>query len=148
MKKNNFSIIGLVLICYEIFRMVFIFTTRPEFSIEILPASWYSSAPLSFLPIVLAFLIFHLVSQDSKATCTKLYSLCKFFSVMGIHKYISALRNIDFSFEQFNEYYSVKRALFLMIFCVIDVILSIVILLYGRKTTQETSTLQNKGETE
>ena len=150
MKKNNFSIIGVFLICYEILRMIFIFTTKPEFSIELLPVSWYSSVSLCCLPIILVFLMYNLTSPDSKTTCTDLYILCKVLSMGGIYKYLFALKNIDFSLAQFNNYYSVKRSFFLMIFCVIDVILSIVIFFIEikPKSTKETSTLQNTGESE
>ena len=47
-----------IFVCYEILRLLFILTFRPEFDIDMLPASWYMAAPLLILPLILVFFMY------------------------------------------------------------------------------------------
>lgn len=126
MKKNNLYF--LLLICYEITRLVLILTTRPEFSIDILPVSWYSSVPLLAFPLILVYLMFtHDFPQ--KKIFSNLYSISKLLSSAGFIAYCTKVIPISVSYGQINGFYSLKRSIFLMIFLIINAILCTVIFL-------------------
>lgn len=108
-------------LCYEVARLVAVLLTRPEFSIDILPASWYAAAPLMAFPPVLAYLAAR--QDDSADSAARLYIMAKLLSGAGLVAYCLDAVPLSISCGQLNGYYSVKRALFLMIFFLIDVIL-------------------------
>ena len=148
MKKNNLYF--LLLICYEITRLVLILTTRPEFSIDILPISWYSSVPLLAFPLILVYLMFtHDFPQ--KKIFINLYSITKILSDSGLVAYCTKAIPLSVSYGKINGYYSLKRSLFLMIFLVIDAILCTVIFLkdkYKENTTTINIVNQNTDDGE
>lgn len=128
MEKNKPNTILLLL--YEVLRLIVILTSRPEFSIDILPASWYASVPLLALPVVLAFLMGNVTKKDFLHEYCRLYILGKILSAPGLLLFCLKAVPVSLSFGQLNGYYSIKRAFLLMIFFVIDVILCAVIFVW------------------
>ena len=126
MKKNN--LYSLIFICYEIARITVILTTRPEFSIEILPVSWYSSVPLLSFSLIFAYLM-TAYDYPEKKIFSNLYQISKFFSNAGIVAFLAKAIPLSISYGTINDYYSLKRSIFLMIFLIIDAILCTVLFL-------------------
>ncbi|MBO5137847.1 MAG: hypothetical protein J6B81_05080 [Spirochaetaceae bacterium] len=131
MQKNK--IFSIFLLLYETARLIAIVFTRPELSIEILPASWYAAIPLLALPLLLSFLMIQHEDTNTQNTCRNLYLICKVFSMLGLLIYFGDAIPFSLNYGQMNDYYSIKRSFFLMIFFLIDGILSVGVFLRGKK---------------
>lgn len=125
---------------FEILRLCFIFTFRPEYDIDVLPASWYMAAPLLILPLLLALFVYK-VPTEEKTVYRKIYAYSKFLSIAGFFPYIKAAVIPALENAQLTNYYSLKHMGILLIFLVIDVILSLVFLL-----DRDEETKQDEGE--
>ncbi len=121
MKKKLFVFI--ISLGYEVLRLAMILTTRPEFSIDILPASWYAAVPLLAFPIVLVFLIAKAQEPNQRIVLCRFYLLTKILSGAGIFMFCMDVIPFSISYGHLNDFYSIKRSLFLMIFLLIDAIL-------------------------
>jgi len=120
------------IVIYELFRFIIILASRPEFTIQILPLSWYATAPLAFLPVILAYLaFFH--SKEDRTTCEFLYIISKILMIPGFVAYIT--KDIPYALElgKSNNFYSVRYLLVIMLFLLIDVILIIFLTIIIRK---------------
>lgn len=169
--KKMFSFVLLFL--YEILRGTYIFTTRPEFSIEILPVSWYVTIPSLLFPFIFLYCLFHYstdnemmdksnfssktteptanssdgatvavanssVSTEPTATTANLskflFILCKFISDIGLGMYIYRDFMYAITYGAYNNYYSLRRLLSLVLFLVFDVIIVLVMVFSNKKT--------------
>ena len=130
-------------LCYEMLRIAFIFTFRPEFDIDMLPASWYMATPLLILPILLVIFIRQDSRKEKKRAYGRTYAYSKFLSVAGFFPFMKAALLPAFEHAKLTGYYSLKRMGILLIFLVIDVILGLIFLLDKEK---EEETQQDEGE--
>ncbi len=127
-------------ICYEILRVCCIFTFRPEFDIDILPASWYMGTPLLILPLTLVFFMYQTQPAGEKRVYIRIYAYSKFLSIAGFFPFMQAALVPAFEQAEFTGYYSLKRIGILLIFLVIDVILAVAFLLSkGEKNTKDSA---------
>lgn len=136
MKKNR--LLCYLPLCYELVRLVAILLTRPEFSIDMLPASWYASAPLMAFTPILAYLMATQDDATKSSTYSRLYIMAKLLSGAGLVAYCLDAVPLSIAYGQLNGYYSIKRALFLMIFFLIDVILCAVVFMRLRREKDRT----------
>lgn len=127
-------------ISFEILRLYFIFTFRPEYDIDVLPASWFMATPLLILPLIL-ILFTYKAPQEEKKAYKKIYAYSKFLSIAGFFPFLRAALIPALENAQFTDYYSLKRMGILLIFLVIDVILGLVLLL-----DKDEETKQDEGE--
>lgn len=118
-----------IFVCYEILRLSFIFTFRPEFDIDMLPASWYMAAPLLILPLILVFFMYQTPQPEERKVYGRVYAYSKFLSVAGFFPFMRAALIPAFDHARATGYYSLIRMGILLIFLVIDVILALLILL-------------------
>lgn len=139
--KNSPPTKRFLFVCYEILRLFFIFTYRPEFDIDMLPASWYMAVPLLILPLILIFFIYQTPSQEEKKTYSRIYAYSKFLSVAGFFPFMRSALVPAFEQAQLTGYYSIKRMGILLIFLVIDVILALILLL---EKEEKNNTLEEK----
>lgn len=124
-------------ILYEILRLLFILTYRPEFDIDMLPASWYMATPLLILPLILVFFMYQASSQEERKTYSRIFAYSKFLSVAGFFPFMRVALLPAFEQSQFTGYYSLKRMGILLIFLLIDVILALIILLQKEEKSME-----------
>jgi len=99
-----------------------------------LPLSWYATAPLAFLPVILAYLAFFRTKtdknpnnhQEDKVPYKFLYVISKILMMPGIVAYI--IKDIPYAlaFGKDNNYYSIRYLLAIVLFLLIDVILIII----------------------
>lgn len=133
-----------IFVCYEILRLFFIFTFRPEFDIDMLPASWYMAAPLLILPLILVFFMYQTPQPEEKKAYGRVYAYSKFLSVAGFFPFMRAALVPAFDHARATGYYSLIRMGILLIFLIIDVILALLILL--EKDGETTSQVQQERE--
>lgn len=126
-------------ICYEILRLCCIFTFRPEFDIDILPASWYMATPLLILPVALVLSMHQTQSAEEKRAYGRIYAYSKFLSIAGFFPFMRAALIPAFEQARLTGHYSLKRMGILLIFLVIDVILALVLLLNKEEKKTEDS---------
>lgn len=127
-------------ICYEILRLCWIFTFRPEFDIDILPPSWYMATPLLILPLTLVFFMYQTQPAGGKRVYIQIYAYSKFLSIAGFFSFMHAALVPAFEQAEFTGYYSLKRMGILLIFLVIDAILAVAFLLSkGEKNTKDSA---------
>ncbi|MCR4714210.1 MAG: hypothetical protein K5751_07510 [Treponemataceae bacterium] len=120
------------IVIYELFRFITILYSKPEFNIQILPFSWYATAPLAFLPAILAYLtFFH--SKEDKTTCEFLYILSKVLMIPGFIAYFIEDIPYAVALGKSNNFYSVKYLFVIALFLLIDVILIIFLTIIIRK---------------
>lgn len=131
-------------VCYEILRLFFIFTFRPEFDIDMLPASWYMAAPLLILPLILVFFMYQTPQPEEKKAYGRVYAYSKFLSVAGFFPFMRSALVPAFDHARATGYYSLIRMGILLIFLIIDVILALLILL--EKDGEPTSQVQQERE--
>lgn len=120
-------------ICYELLRLLVIFTFRPEVNINVLPASWYMATPLLLLPLLLVFFIYLSPRPEEKKVYRRIYSYSKFFSIAGFFPFMKMTLIPAFDNAELTNYYSLKRMGILLIFLIIDVILGLLFLLHKDK---------------
>ena len=132
-----------LLICYEILRLFFVFTFRPEFDIDMLPASWYMAAPLLILPLVLIFFFYQAPQEEEKKAYGRIYAYSKFLSIAGFFPFMKVALLHAFEYAKLTGYYSLKRMGILLIFLLIDVILGLIFLLDKDK---EEESQQDQGD--
>lgn len=118
-----------IFVCYEILRLLFILTFRPEFNIDMLPASWYMAAPLLILPLILVFFMYQAPQPEEKKIYGRIFAYSKFLSVAGYFPFMRAALVPAFDHARVTGYYSLIRMGVLLIFLVIDVILALLVLL-------------------
>ena len=123
MKKKLFLVY--LLYIYEALRLIFILTYQPNFSIEILPISWYISVPLLCFSFIFIYHGFTQTTLENKMLFQRLYSLGKFLSMAGSVSFIRATLKLLFSNGLFNSFYSIYHLIFLLFFLVIDGILGL-----------------------
>lgn len=133
-----------IFVCYEILRLFFIFTFRPEFDIDMLPASWYMAAPLLILPLILVFFMYQTPQPEEKKAYGRVYAYSKFLSVAGFFPFMRSALVPAFDHARATGYYSLIRMGILLIFLIIDVILALLILL--EKDGEPTSQVQQERE--
>lgn len=133
-----------IFVCYEILRLFFIFTFRPEFDIDMLPASWYMAAPLLILPLILVFFMYQTSQPEEKKAYGRVYAYSKFLSVAGFFPFMRSALVPAFDHARATGYYSLIRMGILLIFLIIDVILALLILL--EKDGEPTSQVQQERE--
>lgn len=133
-----------IFVCYEILRLFFIFTFRPEFDIDMLPASWYMAAPLLILPLILVFFMYQTPQPEEKKAYGRVYAYSKFLSVAGFFPFMRSALVPAFDHARATGYYSLIRMGILLIFLIIDVILALLILL--EKDGETTSQVQQERE--
>lgn len=127
----------LLFLCYEILRLFFIFTYRPEFDIDMLPASWYMATPLLLLPLALLFFMHQAPYKEEKKAYGRIYAYSKFLSIAGFFPFMRVALLPAFEHAKLTGYYSLKRMGILLIFLVIDVILGLIFLLGKGEETQQ-----------
>lgn len=95
------------------------------------------ATPLLILPLLLTLFMYK-AFQEEKKIYGKIYAYSKFLSIAGFFPYIKAAIIPALDNARFTDYYSLKRMGILLIFLVIDVILSLVFLLdKGEETKQD-----------
>lgn len=156
--KTPSATMRFIFVCYEILRLFFIFTFRPEFDIDMLPASWYMAAPLLILPLILVFFMYQTPQPEEKKAYGRVYAYSKFLSVAGFFPFMRSALVPAFDHARATGYYSLIRMGILLIFLIIDVILALVLLLNKKdkphidNTRTECASLQqldiSKGEDE
>lgn len=122
----------LSIVIYELFRFVAILVSRPEFAIQILPLSWYATAPLAFLPALLAYMAFFSKREDN-GSCLFLYIISKILMIPGFVAYI--IKDIPYAlaFGTDNNFYSLRYLIVVVLFLLIDVILIIIFTIIIKK---------------
>lgn len=125
----------IALIIYEALRFIAILTTRPEYSIQILPFSWYATAPLAFFPVILAYLAFF-SKKDGDNKYPFLYIISKILMLPGFIAYIAKDLPYAIAFGKNNNFYSLRCLIGIVLFFLIDAIL-IVVLTIKLKKNQE-----------
>ena len=133
-------ILYIILTIYEVIRGIFLLISRPEFSIELLPVSWYSTIPSLLLPMVFLFFMYQYGKEKEENNSLKttnvsqfLYLLWKFISDIGIAVYMYIDLPYALSFGAYNNYYSTRQLLSLVLFLTIDVIIIILLLFSNKK---------------
>lgn len=116
------SFLTWITIIYELVRIVFIILARPEFTVQMLPLSWFVATPLLVFPI-----IFILLLLEAPKTFVFLYCLSKSMQFFGSVSYI--IRDYPFAiiYGSTNNYYSLRNLLWLVLFLIFDVILCVVV---------------------
>ena len=132
MKK--FSILGFLLLIYEICRLFFFVKVSPVQDIPFQSASWYVSVPLLILPVI--FIILILSNPEKYKELRSFISLSKMMSVIGIGAYIGATIGEVLQQVRFSQLYSINTIFFMMFFLLIDVIIGIIFIKYP-KTEEE-----------
>ena len=140
--KTPSATMRFIFVCYEILRLLFILTFRPEFDIDMLPASWYMAAPLLILPLILVFFIYQVPQPEEKKVYGRVFAYSKFLSVAGFFPFMRVALVPAFDHARATGYYSLIRMGILLIFLVIDVILALLVLL--EKDEETTSPIQQK----
>ncbi|MBP7479428.1 MAG: hypothetical protein KA785_03180 [Spirochaetaceae bacterium] len=122
----------IVIAVYELLKIIFTLLSRPLIKIVALPFSWYAAAPLLILP----FLALILLAADPIKYCEYcfLIILSKIIFLLSVLYYIVDTLSVYIqNFEEIKASASFQFLIFLLIFFLFDVILSIVISLTERK---------------
>lgn len=115
---------------YEIARCFFILTTHGEFSIELLPLSWYAAAPLLIIPVILAIPAF----SGNAPHCRDFYIYTKILSIPGLIIYILRDYKYALAAAALNNLYSLERLIAVVLFLLFDVIIMLVLFIKTKKT--------------
>lgn len=142
--KSPSATMRFIFISYEILRLLFILTFRPEFDIDMLPASWYMAAPLLILPLILVFFMYQVPQPEEKKIYGRVFAYSKFLSVAGYFPFMRVALVPAFDHARATGYYSLIRMGILLIFLVIDVILALLVLL--EKDGETAPQIQQKQE--
>ncbi len=133
----------IAIIIYELLHFIAILIVRPEYSIQILPLSWYAAVPLAFMPVILAYLALY-SKDDSDHKYTFLYIVSKTLMLPGYVAYIAKDIPYALAFGKDNNYYSLRCLFGIVLFLLIDAIL-IIILTIRLKRKKEP--IQKSGDT-
>ena len=104
---------SVTIIIYELLHFIAIIISRPDNTFNLLPLSWYASVPLSFLPVILAYMTF--TCKDNNGNVMFIYIISKILMLPGFIAYM-----INAS-----SHYPLQYILALALFLLIDVILII-----------------------
>ena len=115
---------------YEIARCFLILTTHGEFSIELLPLSWYAAAPLLIIPVILALPAF----SGKNPHCRDFYIYTKILSIPGLIIYILRDYKYALAAAALNKMYSFERLIDVVLFLLFDVIIMLVLFIKAKKT--------------
>ncbi|MBE6350996.1 MAG: hypothetical protein E7062_09680 [Spirochaetaceae bacterium] len=144
MKKNKLIIIPLFI--YEIIRLFFIISTKPVIGIETLPLSWYMSIPFLIFPTVFMYFYFFEKEFFIKKFSGIFYFISKNISMAGMVIYIINMQPFIIEYGYLSDFNAFYRTQKLLIFFIIDGILSLGFLLKSIKLKTSFNEQSQEGE--
>lgn len=123
MEKKKIAYIALFM--YEVIQIMLVLSVQTEEAIAVLPLSWYAGAALICIPLLLCYFLF--IDEQKYSVFLPLLGTMKMCMCVAFASYIIVDLPYALNLGAFDNFYSLKSILFVLLFIIIDVILSVII---------------------